>query len=203
VGTSSGPLLPELVADHLAEANMKTLVGFIALAFTCAFAGQEPATPQQRPPAPGAKPASPDAPFIGSAAMDGLAEVEHGRLALGNASSPQVKRFAQRMINDHQKAGGELKGLASRAEVTLATRLDDQHQATQDDLAQLTGAAFDQAYMAHMVEAHLQAVALFQQEVKNGQDRNVKEWAARILPTLQEHVRLASSLNATLRKAGK
>jgi putative membrane protein len=184
---------------------MKTLVGSIALAcvFTWALAaGQEPAATQPRP-APGAKPASPDAPFIGTAAMDGLAELEHGRLATRNASSPQVKRFAQRMVDDHQKAGDELHRLASQKEITLATKLDDQHQVTQNDLAKLTGAAFDKAYMAHMVKAHLQAVALFEQEVKNGQDANVKAWAARMLPTLQEHVKLASAVNATVSKTGK
>jgi putative membrane protein len=185
---------------------MKTLVGSLAMvcALTCTLAARrEPAAPQPRPPAPGVKPASPDAAFIGTAAMDGLAEVEHGRLATSKAASPQVKRFAQRMVSDHQKAGDELKGLASQKEVTLADKLDDQHQARQDELAKLTGAAFDQAYMAHMVKAHLQAVALFQEEVKTGQDRNVKAWAARMLPTLQEHVKLASSINAAVSKPRK
>jgi putative membrane protein len=185
---------------------MKTLVSSItvACAFVCALtAGQEPAAPQPRPPAPGAKPASPDAPFIGAAAMDGLAEVEHSRLAVRKASSPQVKRFAQRMVDDHQKAGDELKRLASQKEVTLAAKLDDQHQATHDDLAKLQGPAFDQAYMSHIVKAHLQAVVTFQQEVENGKDPDVKTWAARMLLTLQEHVKLASSIDATVGKAGR
>ena len=184
---------------------MKTSVRSIALAcaITWALAAGQRAEAQPRPAAPGAKAASPDAPFIGTAAMDGLAEIEHGRLATRNASSPGVKRFAQRMVDDHQKTGGELKELASRKEVTLATKLDDQHQARQDDLAKLTGAAFDQAYMARMVEAHLQAVALFQQEVKKGQDPDVKAWAAKTLPMIQEHVKLASSINASLSKTGK
>jgi putative membrane protein len=185
---------------------MKTVIGSIALAcaFTCVLvASHGPGAPQAQPAARGTKPASPDAPFIGSAAMDGLAEVEHGRLATRNASSPRVRRFAQRMINDHQKAGNQLKDLASRGEVTLATKLDDQHQATQDDLAKLKGGPFDQAYMALMVKAHLQAVALFQQQAKNAQDRDVKAWASRMVPMLQEHVRLASSLNAAFNRPGK
>jgi putative membrane protein len=185
---------------------MKTLISSIAVVctFVCALtAGQEPAAPQPRPPAPGVKPASPDAPFIGAAAMNGLAEVENGQLAPRKASSPQVRRFAQRMVDDHQKAGDELKGLASRKEVTLATKLDDEHQATHDDLAKLQGTAFDQAYMSHIVKTHLQAVATFQQEVKNGNDPDVKAWAARVLPMLQEHVKLASTIDVTRGKTGK
>jgi putative membrane protein len=185
---------------------MKTVIGLLTLTcvFTCVLvASHGPEVAQSRPAAPSTKPPSPDAPFIGSAAMDGLAEVEHGRLATTNASSPRVRRFAQRMINDHQKAGNELKQLASRSEVTLATKLDAQHQATQNDLAKLNGTPFDQAYMALMVKAHLQAVAQFQQEAKNGQDRDVKAWASRMLSMLQEHVRLASSLDAAVNKPGK
>lgn len=171
---------------------------------SCAVAAAE-APPASQPPAqaPGAKPPSPDAPFIGAAAMDARAEVELARLAAQHASSPRVKRFAQRLAGAHQRAVDEVNGLASQKEVALATKLDDQHQAALDGLAKLTGSAFDQAYMAHTVKAHLQAVGLFQQEVKEGQDPTVKAWATKMLPTLQEHVRIASSVNASVNKAGK
>ena len=180
---------------------MKTPARVLAMvcAFVCAVAAdQTPAAKQPRPAAPGVKPASPDAPFLGAAGMDGLAEIEHGRLAIRNASAPEVKRFAQRMVDDHQKAVEQVKGLALKKEVTLATKLDDQHQAKYDELAKLQGTAFDRAYMAHMVKAHLQAVEAFQQELKTGKDPDVKAWASRMLPTLQEHVKLASAIEATV-----
>ena len=181
---------------------MKQLIGSVALA--CAFtwsviASQDPAATKPRP---GEKPASADAPFIGTAAMDGLAEIEHGRLAARNASSPAVKQFAARMVDDHSKAGEELKKLAAQKEVTLATRLDDQHRSMQGKLAGLKGAAFDKAYVDHMVAAHLKAVALFQQQAKDGQDPDVKAWAAKTLPTLQEHLKMASSMKGTAGKTG-
>ena len=183
---------------------MRRLIGTVALA--CAFtstvmAGQEPA--KSRPPVPGKTPPTADAPFIGAAAMDGLAEVELGRLASQNASSPEVKRLAQRMVADHSKAGDELKQLASQKDVALATKLDDEHLAVQQKLAPLKGAAFDQAYMAHTATSHLKAVALFQEEAKTGKDADVKAWAAKLLPTIQEHLKIASALNATINKTGK
>ena len=184
--------------------TMRRLIGSIALAcaFTCSVtADQEPA--KSRPPVPGQSPPTADAPFIGAAAMDGMAEVELGRLASQNASSPDVKRFAQRMVDDHSKAADELKGLASKRDVALATKLDDEHRAVHQKLARLKGATFDQAYMAHMATAHLKAVALFQEEAKAGKDADVKAWAAKTLPTIQEHLKVASSLNATVNKAAK
>jgi putative membrane protein len=181
---------------------MKRLIGsvvFACLFSSVAIASQEPAADKPRP---GEKPASPDAPFIGTAAMDGLAEIELGRLATRNASSPDVKQFAQRMVDDHSKASDELKAFAAKKEITLATKLDDQHRAAQKSLAKLTGAAFDKAYMDHTVKAHLEAVSLFQQEAKTGRDSELKAWAAKTLPTLQDHLKLATSIATKVSKRG-
>ena len=179
-----------------------------------AFAAQTPADQgtgakapaTQTAPAQGAKgagEAAADATFMRQAANDGMAEVEHGRLAAKNASSADVKQFGQQMVDDHGKANGELKGLASKKSVTLPATMDAKHQAMQDKLAKMTGASFDSAYMAHMVAAHAQAVALFQKEAKGGADPDAKAWAAKTLPTLQEHHKMAQSIHAKLKGGQK
>jgi putative membrane protein len=195
---------------------MKQLIGVLSLALLVVatpLAGQTP------PPAGPAKPGTPgssatgepapkqaaaaDAMFIRTAAMDGMAEVEHGRLAAQHAALDDVKQFGQRMVDDHSKAGDELKGLASQKHVTLPAALDAKHQAMQDKLSKMKGAAFDRAYMAHMVTAHQQAVALFQKEATGGKDPDAKAWAAKTLPTLQEHLKMARGLNAKVMGAAK
>jgi putative membrane protein len=148
-------------------------------------------------------PAAADAMFIRTAAMDGMAEVEHGRLAAQNAAHDDVKQFGQRMVDDHSKAGDELKGLASQKNVTLPTELDAKHKAMHEKLSKMNGAAFDRAYMAHMVTAHQQAVALFQKEASGGKDADAKAWAAKTLPTLQEHLKTARGVNAKVMGAAK
>ena len=65
------------------------------------------------------------------------------------------------MVDDHGKANGELKGLASQKGVTLPAELDAAHKATQAKLAKLSGAAFDRAYMQDMVKDHDKDVAAF------------------------------------------
>jgi putative membrane protein len=190
------------------EAAMNKVIGALALAcVVCAapLAGQTGGSANQGQPKPGAtgtKPdggtqssgAAADATFMRTAAMDGMAEVEHGRLAAQNAMHDDVKQFAQRMVADHGKAGDELKGLASQKNVTLPTELDAKHKAMQDKLAKMKGADFDRAYMAHMVTAHQQAVALFEKEASGGKDAEMKAWAAKTLPTLQEHRKMANSV---------
>jgi|SRR4051794_11795435 putative membrane protein len=162
---------------------------------------QPPATPTAKPPAEakGAKPAmAADAAFIREAAIGGMAEVELGQLGAKNASSPDVKQFAQRMVDDHSKANDELKSLASQKNVTLPTGTDAKHKAVRDKLEKLQGAAFDSAYMSEMVKDHNTDVALFQREAKDGKDADAKAWAAKTLPTLQEHQKMAKDTHSKL-----
>ena len=179
----------------------------LACAFAVSISAWSLQTPAAQTPASGrsaaASKSSADAAFMRQAANDGMAEVEHGRLATQNASSDDVKQFGQRMVDDHSKANDELKGLASQKNVTLPATMDAKHQAMQAKLAKLKGAAFDTAYMSHMVTAHGQAVALFQKEAKGGTDADAKAWAAKTLPTLQEHHKSAQALNARLKGAKK
>jgi putative membrane protein len=140
-----------------------------------------------------------DQKFMMDAAKGGMMEVELGRLAAQKATNADVKAFGQRMVDDHGKANDELKGLASKKSVTLPATMDAKHQAMHDKLAKMKGAAFDSAYMAHMVSAHAQAVALFQKESKGGADPEAKAWAAKTLPTLQEHHKMAQSIAAKLK----
>jgi putative membrane protein len=108
-------------------------------------------------------------------------------MALKQASSEDVKQFAQRMIDDHSKAGEELKGLAASKGITLAADLDKKHKEKLDKLAKFSGADFDREYMKQMVMDHNMNVTLFEQQVKNGKDAETKAWAEKTLPTLREH----------------
>ena len=45
--------------------------------------------------------------------------MELGRLADHNGESPEARQFAQRMVNDHSKANGQLKELAAAANIPL------------------------------------------------------------------------------------
>jgi putative membrane protein len=151
--------------------------------------GSSTRTPQQNM----SKAANPDHSFVMDAAMGGMAEVELGQLATEKAQSEQVKQFAQRMVTDHGKANDELKSLAQSKNISLPTDSGAKHKATKDRLAKLSGSAFDRAYMQEMVADHRKDVSEFQREAKGGKDPDVKAWAAKTLPTLQEHMQMAQS----------
>jgi len=140
--------------------------------------------------------AAADMAFVKEAAVGGMAEVELGTLAKEKASSADVKQFGDRMATDHGKANDELKQWAQQKSVTLPTDLDAKHKATKDRLSKLSGDAFDKAYMHEMVTDHVKDVAAFKRESTAAKDADLKAWAGKTLPTLQDHLKMARETDA-------
>ena len=138
----------------------------------------------------------PDENFVIQAARAGMAEVELGKLAADKASSDEVKKFGQRMVDDHGRANDELKTLAQNKHIALPEAVDPHGKAIHERLAKLSGAAFDRAYMQAMLVDHQKAVNDFRVEVRSGKDADVRGWAAKTLPTLEAHLKLARDTNA-------
>lgn len=134
-----------------------------------------------------------DTEFAVTAADGGMLEVQLGKLAQTNASSAQVKKFAQMMVEDHSKANDELKALAQQKGITLPTALSEDHQKKYNDIAEKTGEAFDKEYMDFMVKDHKEDINAFQNEAENGNDQELKTWAAGKVPTLQHHLEMAQA----------
>jgi putative membrane protein len=160
----------------------KALIGF-SLISAMACLGQRVST----------SPGHSDETFLKKAAAGGMAEVQFGELAQKNASSSAVKQFGERMVTDHTKMGDEVKSLAGSKGVTLPSQMEAKEKAEYDRLSKKTGAEFDRDYMSMMVKDHMQDIQEFQNEANSGQDPDVKALAAKALPTLREHLRMAEN----------
>jgi len=128
-----------------------------------------------------------DKEFVMKASQGGMTEVQLGKLASDKGGLSQVKDFGSQMVKDHSQANDELKSLADKKGLAVSPKLDSRNQAQVDRLSKLNGPAFDKAYVKNQVSAHESTVKLFQQEAKSGQDPDLKAFASRTLPTLQEH----------------
>jgi putative membrane protein len=144
-----------------------------------------------------------DRKFIAEAASGGMAEVELGKLAQAKASSEQVKQFGARMVADHSKANDELKQLAQAKGVAVPAAADKSHHGEMSKLDKLSGADFDRQYMSHMVSDHRKDVSDFKKASESAKDGDLKAWAEKTLPTLQEHLKLAQSVNDSVKSAAK
>src|SRR5262245_513273 len=185
------------------SAGKTTMAIAVAFAFTTGLAArqQPPPQPPQQPTQHPARPPmttnekqqktdtmSADSTFVKKMAHGGMAEVELGKLAAKNASSADVKAFGQRMVDDHGKAGDKLKAIAQKKSIAWPTGLDAKSQALHDKLAALNGEAFDRAYVKAMLSDHKKDAAELRTESKSGKDPDVKEWAAKTLPTVESHL---------------
>ena len=132
-----------------------------------------------------------------------MAEVEAGKLAQTKSQNEQVKRFAQQMIDDHSKALNEVQALAQAKGVTLPTDLDAKHKALAAKLGALSGDAFDKTYMKEAGLAdHKKVHHALQKDQSRAKDPDVKALAAKMLPTVEQHLNAAEQM-AGAKGAGK
>jgi putative membrane protein len=144
-----------------------------------------------------------DRQFVIEAARGGKAEVELGKLALQKAANDDVKQFGQQMVQEHTQANNELKQLAAQKGITLPKDVGAENKEVKAELSKLSGKAFDQAYINQMVKDHAKTVSLFQREAEQGQDEDLKAWATKTLPTLQEHLQRANAIKTQLTATAK
>lgn len=140
----------------------------------------------------------PDQDFVKEAASGGMTEVRLGELAQARGSSEAVKSFGKRMVDDHTKAGDELKSAAGRANLKVPDKANAKDEATYNRLSKLSGAEFDREYSKEMVSDHTHDVSEFRKEVSSGRDKDVKSFASQTLPTLQAHLKQARDMQSSV-----
>jgi putative membrane protein len=138
-----------------------------------------------------------DSGFVMKAAQAGMAEIRMGQAAIQNGSSPEVKAFAQRMVDDHLKANSELLWMAQKKGITVPPMLTDKDRMAMEKMSTRTGADFDKSYMEHQVKAHQTASELFSKQAESGDDADLKAYASKYLPAINEHLDMARKWTAS------
>jgi putative membrane protein len=127
-----------------------------------------------------------DKTFMHKAAKGGMMEVAMGKLAEQTGQSEDVKSFGKRMVTEHSKANDELKSIAAKKGVKLASKEPSEKWSS------------DKAYMDMMVKDHEKDLAEFQEEANNGSDPDVKKFADDTAKMVQEHLDLAKQTQSKL-----
>jgi putative membrane protein len=140
-----------------------------------------------------------DKDFATKAAEGGMMEVDLGQLAAAKATSSDVKDFGNRMVADHGKANDDLKSLAAAKGLTLPTQSSAEEKKTANDLEKKKGKDFDKAYISDMVKDHQKDAKEFEKATKDVQDPDLKSWASKTLPVVQDHLKMAKEIAAKLK----
>jgi putative membrane protein len=138
---------------------------------------------------------SEDRTFVNKVAQAGNAEIAIGKIAVAQSTQSDVRNFAQQMIDDHTKAGDELGAIAGKKNMAPPTTPDSAHQKLTRKLEKLHGRKFDDKYINDAgVKDHKEVIALFESEIKNGSDPDVRSFAEKTLPTIKHHYEMAQQL---------
>src|SRR5207244_5782457 len=129
-----------------------------------------------------------DEAFVGRALAQGLFEVKLSERAVEKATNADVRKFAQKMVNDHKKTNQRLMDLANNMKLGVVQGFDKESKETLARLGRQEGAAFDREYMKHQVKAHEQAITMFERRAKATTNASVKTFINDTLPDLREHL---------------
>lgn len=134
--------------------------------------------------------------FVRTVAISDLYEINAARLALAHGSDAE-KAFANSMLEDHGKTSSELKRMVANEalKIDVPSQLDDLHQAKLQQLNNARGQDFVKTYASQQVEAHKQAISLFESYAQTGDHPNLRDWAAKTVPALKHHLQMAEQLD--------
>ena len=136
-----------------------------------------------------------DAGFIYDALQGGLLEIKASELALKRGLTGAERDFAQKMVDDHTAVDDELKTIAKAKGVAVPTALDEKKQKKLDALGKEKDQDFAKAYLDCQVSAHKDAVSAFKSASEDSKDVDVKSFAAKHVPHLEQHLETAKALD--------
>lgn len=139
-----------------------------------------------------------DRKFVEDAAIGGMAEVQFGQLATQRAQHQAVRDFGNTMVSDHTPANQRLMTIAATLGITPPDKLDFMHRHTYRKLNKAEGREFDEDYIKSQVKDHEKMIELMEDQIKEGQNAELKQFATDLLPKLREHLQTAQRIETQL-----
>jgi putative membrane protein len=134
--------------------------------------------------------------FVREVVLFELLETELNKAAetKGNA---KTKALAAGMLTEHKQTSAQLRALVRSGivKVSYPAALDNERANQLAKLQSLSGSEFDAAFEMLQNEIHKQAISLFQRYGRGGAHPDLKNFAYRHLPRLQEHWRQLKDLS--------
>lgn len=136
--------------------------------------------------------------FVRKAAVANSFQIASSELAVERAQSPEVREFAQHMIEDHRQAAKELQDAVEKTELGVGVRetLDKKHADMMQVLGESSRAEFDRKYVEMQKTAHAETAELFESYLaREGMSEPLSTFARDTLPVIEEHNRRIEQLS--------
>lgn len=132
-----------------------------------------------------------DRDFVTKVQIDTQFEIDAAKIAVQQTTNPDIKKFAERMVQDHTKAGNELRSaIAADSDKYLPkdTPIDASIGDDLKRLQSLSGNQFDNTYVQMMIEAHQAAVSMFTIFEQTTKDPQLEAFGQKVLPVIESHL---------------
>jgi len=148
---------------------------------------------------PAASPVSAqDRTFMDQASQINLTEISLGKYMHAHSTSTALRNLGARYARDHTAAQASLRPLASSLGLTVPKAPNAQLRSMVAKVESLKGKDMDVAFASISVSGHEAAIDIFKKEESAGSNAAVKAYAAKYLPMLQTHLRLAEHAESAL-----
>ena len=143
--------------------------------------------------------ASADTVFLTKVVPGTAASVKIIEYAAKNASDEEVRHFAKHVAKQHQEFVKTASEHAKRLNIAVVTDPDKDSKETVDKLSKLKGTDFDVAFLEWLIDGH-KDTTVFDNEVKNGDDADLKTFAKNAIASGNDHLKEARALLAKVKK---
>jgi putative membrane protein len=182
------------------KVHFLTKAAILGLCIGClplAFARPMQAAPSMS--APGATIGPADTYFVTQTSLGTPFQVASGKLAITKGTTEAIRNYAQLMVSSHEAVNKELQAiLRQKTSIPPPTLLKAAYSTTVSTLNHEDGRTFDADYVRGQVNYQRANVALYQYEIANGTDPDLKSFAKQTLPKIQDHLQRALKLQAGL-----
>lgn len=171
------------------------LTKFVAAIAALAFVAASPSLAAQTKASKQGALAKQDQRYFRDMAQDNMAEVQTGKLAQQRARSDEVKKFADRMVEDHGKMLEEQRTMAKSRNMQMPKAPNKEQQAALKKLQGAKGEQFETAYMSEMVKDHERTVKLLEEAAQKVEDSELKAMVEKATPVIEEHLKMAKEIS--------
>lgn len=147
--------------------------------------------------APGVSLGPVDTSFVTQTSLGTPFQVDSGRLAETKGATQAIRSYAELMVSSHITVNNALLGiLKNKAPVPPPTLLRAAYSTTVSSLLLESGKTFDTDYVRGQVNYQRANTALYEYEIANGTDPDLKAFALETLPKIQDHLARALKLES-------
>jgi len=134
-----------------------------------------------------------DANFLVQAVEMDMAQINLGKLAQ-QIGSKSIKDLGMMMEKQHTKSLTEAIELAKSKMMIIPEKTSFNDQDAYNTLNAKSSVDFDKMYTDMVVNAHKEAIDLYEKTVAEGNDQDIKQWAEKSIPNLKTHLEHAEML---------